>query len=89
MITNGTCTSLRRAAPLDSLLLEGLVGWLECGHVLELHGLPSEPVLAIAQLDHLVDGVPHRGIVLHHHGLHGLDQTTLDVTWEGENSSKP
>lgn len=64
----------------DSLLFEGLVRGLECGQVLELHTLAGQAVLPVAQLHHLVDGVPHRGVIFDHHRLHRLNQTTLDVT---------
>lgn len=66
----------------DSLLFKGPVRWFDCYQILELYVLSGQAVLAIAQLHHLVDGVTHSPIVLDHYRLHGLDQTTLDVTWK-------
>lgn len=65
----------------SSLLLKSLVGWLKGSQVLELDALASQAVLAIAQLHHLVDGVSHSSIILHHHRLHGLDEPPLDVPY--------
>lgn len=79
ILTTDRLTALRYLS-CDSLLLKGLVGGFECGHVLELHVLSCQAIFTVAQLHHLVDGVPHCAVILHHHRLHGLDQTTLDVT---------
>lgn len=50
---------------------------------MELDVLSCQAILAITQLDHLVDGVAHCAVILHHHRLHRLDETTLDVTGLG------
>ena len=63
--------------------LEGAVGGLERGQLLERDPLASQPVLAVAQLAHLLDLVAHRAVVLDHHRLHRLDQSALDVTGFG------
>lgn len=69
----------------DSLLFEGFVRGFQCCHILELYILSCQAVLTVSQLHHLIDGVPHCAIILHHHRLHRLDQTTLDVTYKWGN----
>ena len=54
-------------------------------HVENGDGLVLDParvhsVLSVQELDDLSTGVAHGAIVVHHQILHGLDQTTLDVS---------
>ena len=59
--------------------LEGTIGRLDGGQLLELDPLPRQSVLSVSQLDQLLYLVTHGAVILHHHALHGLDQTPLDV----------
>lgn len=60
--------------------LECSIGWFQRRQLLKLNPLSSQAVFTIAQLYQLLYLVPHCTIIFHHHTLHGLDQTALNVT---------
>ena len=62
------------------LPLEGGVGGLDGGQLLELHEGSVHPVLSIAELDQVTVGVADGSVVVDHDALHRLHQTTLDVS---------
>lgn len=64
---------------LFELSVRNLVDW----DILKLDILAGQAILAVAQLDKIIHRITNSAVVFHHHTLHSLDETSLDVSGFG------